>query len=418
MILANPFERPVQGKLTSERQRWWSNSSLSAQDNDGMVPSSCMLLLHVAVLSKLRHQLSAVLLVVPSSGSTTLRGYDDDLDGASKRLNCSLEIMPVANNSLGSYGMFMHAFAVHRQRFGFYVFSEVDYVPMLHRFDSILIALFRSAFPVVGRPGMLTGIVRGRALDERSSFATHPESSAIMSSAGLERAFHHVFAVAGWKSSVSDYLVHLVRTEGSLVRTRRNFTAAKLDGYRMYHVQEGFGLLMSAAGIPILDWTSAFRSPYWTHRAPVMDYTGGPTNTVPVQRILFAPSQLLFTSQLRRCCHAKACSEEDTSRKGEACHLKDWRKSKDCCRDEQVPKLRKGVNCHSGKFWRTAACVKRKALFTRANNSVSLKSMADAAPALLPTSDRLGVDVLSAACEVTPTVRCQVQVKKVAHHSD
>ena len=38
-------------------------------------------------------------------------------------------------------------------------------------------------------------------------------------------------------------------------------------------MQLGFGALMRDVGIPMRDWTSAYRSPYWNHEY-ITDFTG------------------------------------------------------------------------------------------------------------------------------------------------
>ena len=74
-----------------------------------------MLRLHIAALAALpTSRISAVLAVVPSDPPRTeLPGYLA-LEDLLPKLRCPLEVIRVNNNTLGSYGMYLHAFAIHR----------------------------------------------------------------------------------------------------------------------------------------------------------------------------------------------------------------------------------------------------------------------------------------------------------------
>ena len=324
----NPFVKPVAG-----------GSKQTAQTNDGMVPSGSMLQLHVEVLSKLQtSRIDALLVAVPTekNASNMWRNYTQ-VGELARRLRYPLEVMEVGNNTLGSYGMFLHAFAVHRRRFSFYVMSEIDYVPLIHHFDAVLMELVESAFK--GKPGFLTGKNMGKPIDPTSRYSMHPESSAVATTATLEHIFEHIYgATAGWMRkaspcvrnpahcSVSDYMVYLVHTKGSKYRTSGE--PAMVKRYRMYHVQEGFGLLMHEAKVAMIDWSNLYRVPYWNHREPVVDETGGAHNDLPVDRVIIGPIQQLFRSQYMRNCRglARDWSHEDS------CLIRDWRTHFDCCR--------------------------------------------------------------------------------------
>ena len=320
----NPFIKPVAG-----------GKKQTAQSNDGMVPSGAMLQLHVEVLSKLQtSRIDALLVTMPTerNASNLWRNYTQ-VGELARRLRYPLEVMEVGNNTLGSYGMFLHAFAVHRRRFSFYVMSEIDYVPLIHHFDAVLMELVASAFK--GRPGFLTGMILGRPVESRSRYGLHPESSAVATTATLEQIFKCIYGASAqpWMRkagpcvrdpaycSVSDFMAYLVQTKGSKYRTSDHGDPATVKRYRMYHVQEGFGLLLRDARVPMIDWTNLYRVPYWNHREPVIDSTGGEHNGVPVDRVLFGPIQQLFRLQYMRNCRGL----------DRPCLVRDWRTHFDCC---------------------------------------------------------------------------------------
>jgi hypothetical protein len=214
---------------------------------------------------------------------------------------------------------------------------------MVHGFDRILLALLEGAFPR-GAPGLLNGVSVGRPRQPKSPLNQHPQSGQLMSAASLELTFRHVFDAVRWNSSVSDYMLHLVNIKGSQRQGRRGVvTGEKRVRYRFYWIQEGFGLLMQEVGIPTLDWTSVYRAPYWEHLGITVDFTGGADNQIPIQHILFAPSQMMFTSKLRRCCRGEQCTpppknqEEIASASApkvkwvDKCAISEWRNGEDCC---------------------------------------------------------------------------------------
>jgi hypothetical protein len=76
---------------------------------DGQVPSSNMLKLHLWAIASLPTRLAAVLVVLATSRSRReLPGYVD-VAYESRALSCPLFVLRAPNNSLGSYGMYLHA---------------------------------------------------------------------------------------------------------------------------------------------------------------------------------------------------------------------------------------------------------------------------------------------------------------------
>ena len=98
--------------------------------------------------------------------------------------SAQLELLP--NNTLGSYGMYVHAFAAHRAGFDYYLFCEDDYVPALAHFDRRLVRMHSATFGMEeAAPGVLVGVLQGRPVEPRSPFNLHPESSHMASAAAL-----------------------------------------------------------------------------------------------------------------------------------------------------------------------------------------------------------------------------------------
>lgn len=155
-----------------------------------------------------------------------------------------------------------------------------------------------------------------------------------------------------WRRSLSDRMVHLVRRSGT----------GRYSSNRFDQIQEGFGMLCAEAGVPMLDYTAAYRSPYWTH-SQVVEWTLGGMDTVaggasvagggavasagggsgrreppllPMHRVLFVPVQALFLRRLKRCC---ALAFSKCRARGLTCEVADWRADGDCCRVEQLPSL-------------------------------------------------------------------------------
>ena len=241
-------------------------------------------------LGVLPSRLSAILLVLPTDEERTLSPGYLDYENEARRLRAPLEVLRVANNSLGSYGMYLHAFASTRGRFDYYIFCEDDYLPLRAHFDSALVRMYRATFPTGSTEGVLCGLLQGKPVERRSSHALLLESSHIMSATALEALYTYIFQNISWKGTTTELILFMVGGAHH---------AAK--GYYFGAIQAGFGKLLTKAGLPIREWLSAYRTPYWNHRG-LLDYSGFASNfQVPPLRVLFAPWQWLVTS-IRHCC--------------------------------------------------------------------------------------------------------------------
>ena len=133
-LLANPFLH--------------DRNSPDQPEMNGPVPAADVLRLHLSQLATLSTDLAAVLLVMPQDNSRRevpgYRNISAKLDEIG--LPYPLELLVVSNNTLGSYGMYLHAFASTRGRFDYYVFCEDDYVPVLNHFDAALVRMYDATF--------------------------------------------------------------------------------------------------------------------------------------------------------------------------------------------------------------------------------------------------------------------------------
>ena len=303
------------------------NPFSKAAKKDGSAPTTKMLRLHLAAIAALPTSklLLAVLAVLPSAPQHMMEhpGYAV-LDDEVRQLPCRFELIRVDNNTLGSYGMYLHAFAMHRRDFEFYIFSEVDYVPVHAYFAAVVVEMYNVTFSQ-RTPAVLAALLQGRPVEDK--LGMHPEGAHVMSALSLEHLFEHVYGVhrPAWNTSMADRMVNLVFSKGS----RGRFTRSRFD-----HIQEGFWLLMAEAGIVMKDWASAFRTPYWNH-AEVVDWSGFTEHgTLPMDRVLFAPAQWLYVLRVRRCCYGtwSSCRHKKLT-----CVVRNWRaNATDCCRVDQV----------------------------------------------------------------------------------
>jgi len=300
---------------------------------DGPVPPERMLWLHVWSLTVLCHSLARVFIMLPTDARRgEIAGYAS-LGNLPRLLPCEIEEVRVSNNSLGSYGMYLHAFAISRGAgFSYYVFSEVDYLPVMPHFDATLVAMHAGAFPQ--SVGALVGIVQGQPVEPDSTYDAHPEGSHIMSTATIERIFAHVYEERRWKGSTAAYILN--RTWSVYGREKPSRRLLRRNTY--YNVlQQGFGLLLKEAGIEQRDWTGQFRSPYW-HAATgsLVDWTGASASRqqLPMRRLLFAPTQMLFLDTVTRCCgqNFQACWDQHPR-----CTVRRWHSDGDCCSGESIP---------------------------------------------------------------------------------
>ena len=264
---------------------------------NGPVPAQDVLRLHLQQLGTLRtQQLAAILLLMPQDISRReVAGYRNSTVAASILLPAPLEVISVSNNTLGSYGMFLHGFASTRGRFDFYIFCEDDYAPTMHHFDAALVRMHEATFgDAPSERGVLAGLLQGKPAEPESPRALHLETSHIMSARGLAHLFAHTYGAVGWRGSMAERMIHLLRASRNGVD----------NPYYGGGIQEGFGLLCTDAGIEMRDWSRAYRSPYWNHKFTV-DWSGAASNfTLPMTRMLFSPIQLLYSNprRVKSCC--------------------------------------------------------------------------------------------------------------------
>jgi len=297
----------------------------------GEVPEDRLLKLHLEVLAALPSRLAGLRIVVPrdphrnQTRQHQIAGYlDVEQQAAALPFPVWMELLP--NNSLGSYGMFLHAYqATRNDGYGFYIFSEDDYIPVPAHFDSTLIRLHRAAFGSPrgsrGGDGILTGVLQGRPIEPLSPFDIHLESSCIVSAQGLSRLVTHVYETVRWNGSLADRMQHLTKA----------FVRMTYFG----RIQLGFGLLLLEAGIPMRDWTAAFRAPYWNHFT-LVDWTGPIHNyAVPPERVLFVPIEWFSEQRVKHCCAGVDCD----TRRSDVCRVGRQDADPDrCCRSRQ-PRL-------------------------------------------------------------------------------
>ena len=128
-----------------------SRNSPSAPEMNGPVAAANVLRLHLQQLGTTFTDLAAILLVMPQSPgpqpTEEVPGYRNVTEISFGYVGVTpLELIPVGNNTLGSYGLYLHAFATTRGRFDYYIFCEDDYVPAIHFFDRALVNLHDVTF--------------------------------------------------------------------------------------------------------------------------------------------------------------------------------------------------------------------------------------------------------------------------------
>lgn len=277
----------------------------------GPVQQGDVLRMHLLALGATSALLSRLLLMVPSESSRgagwearVAGGYLDILPEAS-RLPFPATLIRVPNNTLGSYGMFLSAYAMRRDQFAYYIFSEDDYLPVRPYFDRTLVELFSQTFG--RRAGMLSGLLQGKPVEPTSPYELHLESSLITSAATLRRLFR--LSAAASKEHPIERALELLAQEGvctSEMKADRPSCTQVVDA-RFDRIQLAFGALLRNAGVEALDWTSAFRTPYWDHQS-IVDWSGASHGfNVPAERVLIAPVQWPFADQARICCTPWDC---------------------------------------------------------------------------------------------------------------
>ena len=173
---------------------------------NGPLPAGSTLRIHLKLLAAARVRPTSVIVVLPRDerGRREVPGYRS-IDHAAPGL--PLELLEVGNNTLGSYGMYLHAFASTRGRFDFYIMCEDDYFPAHPDFVNELLRFHALSFRD-SRPGVLAGILQGKPVEPRSRFQLHLEGAHIMSAATLRHLYHHTFTAVGWRRSMAARMLH------------------------------------------------------------------------------------------------------------------------------------------------------------------------------------------------------------------
>jgi hypothetical protein len=286
-------------------------------DGPAHVPN--MVRLHLWAIAQLRTRLSAVFVALPHDSKKIVIANYTDFRAEAALLPCKVHVLQLTNNTLGTYGMFLHAFATTRGEHDYYMYAEADMIPVRRHFDELYVEMYSRAF-AHGEPGMLVGSLQGKPAEPYSHFPLHGQNQHIMSANSIDAVFRHVFVTMGWKQSAADYIVHLQTTRG----TNRKFARHVFD-----QIQEGFGLLLSEANISMRDHTATFRSPYWNSNGYTQIWSGALTNfSLPMDRVLIVPVQMLFDRRLRRCCGVGSQSCKDSRA---TCMVNNWLTDVDCC---------------------------------------------------------------------------------------
>merc|ERR1719460_890353 len=82
-------------------------------------------------------------MTVPASEVTGYSNISHELSA----MPISTEVLHLGNNTLGPYGMYMHAFEATRGRFDYYIYCEDDYVPARPHFDAAMVRMYEETFP-------------------------------------------------------------------------------------------------------------------------------------------------------------------------------------------------------------------------------------------------------------------------------
>ena len=160
--------------------------------SQGLVREDEVLRMHLHALAATASLISHLFVMVPSDSArdptweSRVSGDYLDILTECRFLPFPATLIRIPNNTLGSYGMYLSAFAMLRERFDYYIFAEDDYVPVWHSFDAALLSLYTTAF---GRGvGVISGLLQGRPTEPTSPYLQHCESSHIMSAATLRCA--------------------------------------------------------------------------------------------------------------------------------------------------------------------------------------------------------------------------------------
>ena len=279
----------------------------------GDVPPNRVLAQHLEALAVLPTRLAALMLLLPyDDARPPIPGYLD-VASAVERLPFGASLRTLPNNTLGSYGMYLHAFASTRGWYEYYLFAEDDYTPVAAHFDTTLIRLYRATFGNVAA-GCIAGVLQGRPVEPHSPFALHLESSHIMSAAGLTQLYAHVYTERKWNGSTASLMIALAKGQAT-ERRASDYGRGPVRSSGTYYgnLQLGFGKLLHEAGVDVRDWSAAYRTPYWNHHQ-LVDWTGPMHRfSVPMERVLIAPVQWLYPVRLKQCCAGVDCDTVDAA---------------------------------------------------------------------------------------------------------
>lgn len=333
VILANPFSKALgHGRATTM-------DSVNRDENQGNGPAPGYLILrmHLWAIAQLNAtQLSAVLVMVPTDTTGTLIEHDNytDVSAVESLLPCPVRIIRITNNTLGSYGMAMHAFATTRDEFDYYIAVEQDYMPIRAHFETLLVHAHRHVFG--DEPGVLFSVLEGRPAEPHSRLAMCGQGQNVLSKAAFERVFDHLYDRIGWRHSTSDRMEHLTVRVDRLADGGHG-QHGRLLRHRWDRIQEGFGHLMWESSVRMHDSSSVWRSPYWAgQKNEIIMYTAGlydkrtagfhTHRSLAMDRLILAPAPMLFMSKVVRCCGAGKLSCLHSR-----CVVSDWRRASDCC---------------------------------------------------------------------------------------
>ena len=355
VVLSNPFKNTA-GTTTGAGR--YDTINVDENQGNGPAPAKDMVRLHIWAVGQLRTKLlTGVLVMVPTDARRRTHEHYTDVFRVSGQLPCPVRVVRVSNNTLGSYGMALHAFAITRGEFDHYICTEVDYIPVRAHYDVLLVDMYRRSFG--DEPGVLMGLLQGRPAEPNSHLSLHGEGHFVASAATLDHIFDHLFRIVGWRNSTADRMQFLcLRTQVQQDGSRGSL--GKFGRHRYDHIQEGFGMLIMESGVRMRDSTSVYRLPYWeSHAAGGLQlrlfsaglhdhigWTAGglykkinmPANTpVPaMHRVIIAPTPWLYMSQVYRCCGlgVQSCHRHPgpRARTHSPCNVSDWRTDRDCCR--------------------------------------------------------------------------------------
>ena len=296
VLLASPFKR-------------------DAGRGQGIVHGEDVLRMHLMALRRTASAVAHLLIMLPSESARGIawesRVAGDYLDVMEEAmlLPFPADLVRLPNNTLGSYGMGLSAYSMHRDAFDLYVFAEDDYVPVRPRFDEALVRMHAAAFGQ--KPGVLAGLLQGRPVEPTSQWLLHCESAHVMSSVTLRHLFDHVYG-GGFGGHVIEHALSVLAAEG-VCRPERREGCHQLDlpsweNSPFDRIQLAFGALLRDASIEARDWTAAYRAPYYDH-VNVVDWSGAAQNfTVHPERALIAPLQWVFTRHIKVCCATFDCT--------------------------------------------------------------------------------------------------------------